>query len=536
MEDRGEREHVMRIRRIRDQEAENWAKLLPCAHIVPFLGTVEETHPVGGREYLFIGFTMPFAELGDLAKHLKPPNSLKLSGLKETVRFLMSIASAIKFAHDVNVAHCDIKADNVLLFRDGTVLDPRIMDFGMSLSSDFDSTSGGTPEYMPPERFVSGRTFTVDSLKAADVYSLSVLFYEIIVGARPFQAELMTVTGRYDAYKALHCQEAPNLSLVEKATTSAIRDLVGKMLAKEPKQRPSAFRVVRELQSQEEYSIVTQTNLQDGFSIVLKDTYRWNPKTHALLGNSLHYYFLGGPASTGDKDWLENNLQQNKIYGYSFYRVLGGVNYILRVWLKSTYEHQMDKILAQFQMQYGATFTSFHCKHPDAIELFQPCRKQLTCTSGSEVLQSIAECSSEEAAKELKALLKRGLVISQLNLPQTPKIRFFITIKSSDRIGEWQRESLADHFAHELRPRVKHLSVYKREGDYCLLLKFRVDVFGRLKGVIDALLACCSKARTERIIASFSTFVEVDERGVIESDDGSIVREASALYQKTTDH
>lgn len=97
------------------------------------------------------------------------------------------LCDALQFAHDKGVIHRDIKPENILLAKDGTV---KIADFGLSriLGSDNQPSmlTGthqimGTPRYMAPEQFES--THGVDH--RADIYSLGVVFYEMLTGELP---------------------------------------------------------------------------------------------------------------------------------------------------------------------------------------------------------------------------------------------------------------------------------------------------------------------------------------------------------------
>ncbi|MEM1070075.1 MAG: protein kinase [Planctomycetota bacterium] len=102
------------------------------------------------------------------------------------------ICDALQYAHDEGVVHRDIKPENILVDRRGRV---KIADFGLAkLTSDEDtdhSLTGtnqvmGTPRYMAPEQMES--TSNVDH--RADIYSLGVVFYEMLTGELPF--------GRFD--------------------------------------------------------------------------------------------------------------------------------------------------------------------------------------------------------------------------------------------------------------------------------------------------------------------------------------------------
>lgn len=97
------------------------------------------------------------------------------------------ICDALQFAHDEGIIHRDIKPENILVDRRGRV---KIADFGLAKlasASDHDFTLTathqvmGTPRYMAPEQMMGSRT--VDH--RADIYSLGVVFYEMLTGAIP---------------------------------------------------------------------------------------------------------------------------------------------------------------------------------------------------------------------------------------------------------------------------------------------------------------------------------------------------------------
>lgn len=105
------------------------------------------------------------------------------------VRYLCAIARAVDYLHRQGVIHRDLKPSNVLLDGDGQ---PIVTDFGLAKLLRDDShltqsgVAAGTPSYMAPEQ-AAGKTNQVTP--ACDIYSLGAVFYELLTGRPPFQAE-----------------------------------------------------------------------------------------------------------------------------------------------------------------------------------------------------------------------------------------------------------------------------------------------------------------------------------------------------------
>lgn len=103
------------------------------------------------------------------------------------------LCDALQYAHDQGFVHRDIKPENILMAKDGSV---KIADFGLSriIGAESQTTNLththqvlGTPRYMAPEQFESSHR--VDH--RADIYSLGVVFYEMLTGELPI--------GRFEA-------------------------------------------------------------------------------------------------------------------------------------------------------------------------------------------------------------------------------------------------------------------------------------------------------------------------------------------------
>ena len=104
---------------------------------------------------------------------------------KETLHFAMQIAKGLEHAHSRGIVHRDIKPHNVMVLKDGSV---KVMDFGiarvMSKSNTLTKEALGSVHYISPEQAKGGYT---DS--RSDLYSLSVVMYEMMTGRPPFDGE-----------------------------------------------------------------------------------------------------------------------------------------------------------------------------------------------------------------------------------------------------------------------------------------------------------------------------------------------------------
>jgi serine/threonine-protein kinase len=153
------------------------------------------------------------------------------------------VAEALDYAHHKGVIHRDLKPTNIMLERLGGL---KVMDYGIARAQFREglTTAGGfigTPQYAAPEA-AEGRTEP-----KSDVYSLGVVFFEMLTGSLPFPNE--------NPYAALHNHRntpPPVPSSLNYALTAEIDRIVLRLLSKEPLERPSAEELLNELTDYQE--------------------------------------------------------------------------------------------------------------------------------------------------------------------------------------------------------------------------------------------------------------------------------------------
>jgi branched-chain amino acid transport system substrate-binding protein len=169
---------------------------------------------------------MPFVQSGTLAEllHKRPPSLL------EVRRIMVQIGDAVSYAHTRGMIHRDIKPSNVLIDERGNCL---LTDFGLARMAEASTkitTSGtvmGTPAYMSPEQ---GAGSVIDH--RSDIYSLGIIFYEMVTGRVPYVAETPIAVVFKHIQDPLPSARKVNPSLPEPVELALL-----KALAKDPEDR-----------------------------------------------------------------------------------------------------------------------------------------------------------------------------------------------------------------------------------------------------------------------------------------------------------
>ncbi|MGZ0174808.1 MAG: serine/threonine-protein kinase, partial [Planctomycetales bacterium] len=198
----------------------------------PGICPVFDVGEIDGQHFI----TMAFIEGRPLRDFSK---SSKRQADKQTARVIRKIAMAMAEAHDQNVIHRDLKPANIMI---DTKNEPVVMDFGLARRAaeneeklTHTGTVIGTPAYMSPEQ-VDGDNENVGP--PADIYSLGVVFYELLTGELPFKGNLMSILKQISMK-----QPRPPVQL-HADVDPFLQNLCLKMLEKEAKDRPESMHAV----------------------------------------------------------------------------------------------------------------------------------------------------------------------------------------------------------------------------------------------------------------------------------------------------
>jgi len=212
-------------RRRFQEEAERVSRFCD-AHVAALYDVLEE------RGEIFL--VMEYVEGQNLRKRLQAPLSLD-----QFFDIAIQCTEALAAAHDVGLVHCDVKPENVMLNTHGQV---KILDFGLARhlprsdqSSTMESAAlAGTPAYMSPEVLLQelpdGRS---------DVFSLGVMFYEMLTGHHPFSSRSFLVTA-----DRIRKETPAPIHIFNPAVPRALEKLILRAMAKDRNQRHESARAL----------------------------------------------------------------------------------------------------------------------------------------------------------------------------------------------------------------------------------------------------------------------------------------------------
>jgi serine/threonine protein kinase/Tfp pilus assembly protein PilF len=258
-----------------------------------------------GRKFI----SMPYIEGRDLKDIITKEGALDIDRALDISR---QVLEALRSAHEAGVIHRDLKPQNIMIDKDGTVC---VADFGIAKSAD---TGGltvtgqivGTPEYMSPEQ-AEGKDVDFRS----DLYSFGLILYEMLTGKVPFKADSIIST------LMLRLREKPQAPSKDNPTVPAWLDrLVMRTLEKEAQDRyGSADEILKDISLQ---TVKRRVRLKPRAIALIAVLVAIGAATALFLGrrprlvmdeNRIYLAILPFENSTGDPDlnWLTSGIPDN---------------------------------------------------------------------------------------------------------------------------------------------------------------------------------------------------------------------------------
>ncbi len=153
---------------------------------------------------------------------------------RDAVHFVTQILRALQHAHSKGIVHRDIKPQNIMMLRDGTI---KVMDFGIAKFAREEGKTGtdkaiGTVHYISPEQ---ARGAATDA--KSDLYSVGVMLYEMLTGKKPFDHENPV------SVAVMHMQADPKRPRsIQPELAFGLEEIILKAMQKDPADRYQSAR------------------------------------------------------------------------------------------------------------------------------------------------------------------------------------------------------------------------------------------------------------------------------------------------------
>ncbi|EGW13563.1 Sperm motility kinase [Cricetulus griseus] len=198
-------------------------------------------HIINTKEYTYI--VLEHAARGDLVSYIGRVGSLQE---EQAQHIFTQLVCAVHYCHDNDIAHRDIKLDNILLDDKGNI---KLCDFGLATRvTPGQGTKGfcGTLEYCAPELF-SGKEYDA---KAVDIWSLGVVLYTMVTASFPFKAKT------FSDMKEAMLDPKYHLPYTLSQNTA---NIIVQLFTVKPEQRPKIFDIRQHqwLKTKEEFVKIT---------------------------------------------------------------------------------------------------------------------------------------------------------------------------------------------------------------------------------------------------------------------------------------
>jgi serine/threonine protein kinase len=203
-------------------------------------------------------------------------NQEKILPPERAIRITLEISRALEYIHSLGVVHRDLKPENIMIGPDDHV---KLIDFGIAANAGSRrltfaklTEAMGTPDYISPEQ-VKGKRGDARS----DVYSLGIMFYEMLTGKVPFTGPnpFVIMNERLLNHPIPPREVNPDVS-------PQLQEIIYRALERDPNKRyPNAHEFALDLEHPEKVGVADRTELKD-----------WKQKRSPVLRRVLFYIML----------------------------------------------------------------------------------------------------------------------------------------------------------------------------------------------------------------------------------------------------
>src|SRR5690625_5070297 len=176
-----------------------------------------------GEEEDILSIVMEYVDGMTLKEYVLENGPLSV---EKTIDIMEQLTSAIEHAHETGLIHRDIKPQNVLIDQKGTI---KVTDFGIAVALSATALTQtnsvlGSVHYLSPEQARGGK-----ATKKSDIYSLGIVFYELLTGKLPF-------SGQSPVSIALkHLQDdIPSVRAKDESIPQSVENIILKATDKDP--------------------------------------------------------------------------------------------------------------------------------------------------------------------------------------------------------------------------------------------------------------------------------------------------------------
>ncbi|MEP6743036.1 MAG: protein kinase [bacterium] len=346
-----------------------------------------------------------------LREHMRP----SVMKLGEVLDVSIQTASALAAAHEAGIIHRDIKAENIMLRRDGIV---KVLDFGLAKLTEYTPTgyvdpeapttapiktdSGmvmGTTIYMSPEQ---ARGLEVDA--RTDIFSLGVLIYFMVAGRLPFEGSNKIEV----LVSILSEKEPPPLARYSREAPDELERIVGKALAKKREERYQSAKDLlidlRQLKKRLEINAeLERTTPPERLGVPTTSGISFAPQTAPPEGDTSYT----SQAATSSAEYIVNQVNRHKRAAITMLGVLALTIVLATFWyLKHTSAAPLTEkdtiVLADFVNTTGDPVFDGTLKQALAVQLEQsPFLNIFSDQRVREALRFMNRSSDERVTKQI---------------------------------------------------------------------------------------------------------------------------------------